>query len=118
MATVTIGSRGLVNADLVLVQNASFSCTFVHEQDDGTPIDHSGWTAWCRVKGGELDLDLSDRVAFGDDGAINLVIPDDLTANVPCGTYNWDLIAEDATGFATRIAWGACRVYDSWARDA
>lgn len=117
MATVTIGSRGLVNADLVLVQDVSFSATFVHETSEGEPIDHDGWQVWCRVQGGALDLDLSDRVTFGEDGAIVLAIPDEQTATIPAGSYCWDMIAEDATGYATRIAWGNVRVYDSYARD-
>ncbi len=118
MPTVTIGSRGLVNADLVLVQEVSFSVTFVHETTDGEPIDHTGWSAWCRIQGGRVDLDISNRVSFGKDGTISLIIPDDTTATIPVGSYNWDLIVEDNTSFATRIAWGTCRVYDSWARDA
>lgn len=117
MAAITIGSRGLLNADIILVQGVSFSCVFVHEDAEGEPIDHAGASAWCRIQGGRVDIDLTDRVSFGTDGEIVLAIPDELTATIPTGTYNWDLIVEDATGYASRIAWGNARVYDSYARD-
>ena len=114
---VTLGSKGLLNADIVIVQSVSFSCTFVHETSDGEPIDHSGWSAWCKIQGGSLDLDLGDRVAFSENGEIVLLIPDDITATMPVGTYSWDLIIKDTLGYSIRIAYGNARVYDSYAKD-
>lgn len=116
MAT-QIGSKGLINADLVLVQEVSFSCSFIHEDSEGNPIDHTGWSKWCRIEG-RSDYDLTGNVAFGEDGAIDLSIPDTLTAEIPTGTYRWDLIVEDELGYSTRIAYGSVSVYDSYARDA
>lgn len=117
MADVTLGTKGLVNADLIFVQNASFSCIFFHQDDQGAPIDHEGWGAWCRLSGGSFELNLNDSISFGDEGAIHFLVTDEQTASIPLGTYDWDLIVEDLTGYATRIAYGRARVYDSWARD-
>lgn len=120
MATVTLGSKGLLNANLELVQGQSFSCSFIHEDEDGNPIDHTGWTTKCSMQrkvGGEY-VNLDDCVWLGDgDGCINVTIPDDLTVDLTPTTYDWDLFAEDATGYATRIAYGVAKVYDSVARD-
>lgn len=117
MADVTLGTKGLVNADLVLVQSASFACTFFHQDEHGDPIDHDGWDAWCKLSGGSYELNLDGSVSFGEDGAIYLLVTDEQTASIPLGTYDWDLIVEDQVGYATRIAYGRARVYDSWARD-
>lgn len=117
MAEVTLGSKGLVNADLILVQSASFSATFTHVDGDGDAIDHTGWSAWSRLRGGSTDLDLSSCVSFGEGGAIDMLVTDELTATIPVGTYEWDLIVEDDLGYATRVAYGKCKVYDSLARD-
>lgn len=118
MATVTLGSKGLINADLVLVQGASFSCAFIHEDENGDPIDHDGWAVWCRMQGRAGTVVLDDDVSFGDDGSINLNISDTETVGMAAGApYKWDLIAEDATGYATRIAYGNATVCDSVARD-
>ena len=116
MAATTLGSQGLLNADLVLVQNVSFSATIVHEHDDGTPVDHTGWIAYCKAQGRQY-VDLSGCVGFGDNGEIHILIPDTLTVTLPLETFNWDLICEDETGFATRIVYGRIKVYDSYARD-
>lgn len=118
MATVTLGSQGLLNADLVLVQNVSFSAVIVHETEDGEPIDHAGWTLYCQAQQGtKRKIDLNACVYFGDEGQIIMLIPDEVTRDMPLGTYNWDLIGEDETGYATRIVYGRATVYDSYARD-
>ena len=116
MATITLGSQGLLNADLVLVQNVSFSATIIHENDEGEPIDHTGWHAYCQAQGRTV-VDLNDCVSFGEDGAIHIYIPDTLTKEMPLSTFNWDIIVEDETGFATRLVYGKINVYDSYARD-
>lgn len=116
MATTTLGSQGLLNADLVLVQNVSFSATIIHEHDDGTPVNHTGWTLYCKAQGKNY-VDLNSCVSFGEDGAIYILIPDTLTKDLPLETYNWDIIAEDENGFAIRLVYGKIKVYDSIARD-
>lgn len=117
MRRVELGTRGLLNADMRLVRSCSFSATLVHEDEKGQPIDHTGWSAWCRIQGDGIDVDLTDRVAFGEGGEIAIYVPDEVTATIPAGAYGWDLIVEDATGYATCIAYGAALVYDSHARD-
>lgn len=116
MAATTLGSQGLLNADLVLVQNVSFSATIVHEHDDGTPVDHTGWTVYSKAQG-KTYVDLTDCVSFGSDGEIYILIPDTLTKELPLESFNWDIIVEDETGFATRLVYGKIKVYDSYARD-
>lgn len=117
MRRVELGSRGLLNADMRLVRGCSLAVTLVHEDEEGRPVDHTGWQAWCRIQGDGIDVDLTDRVAFGEEGEIVLSVTDEITAAIPAGAYGWDLIAEDATGYATCIAYGAALVYESYARD-
>lgn len=116
MATITLGSQGLLNADLVLVQNVSFSATIIHEDDEGHPVDHTGWTAYCQAQG-KTNIDLSDCISFGEEGMIHIYIPDDVTKELPLSNFKWDIIVEDDTGFATRLVYGKINVYDSYARD-
>ena len=116
MATTTLGSQGLLNADLILVQNVSFSATIIHEDDEGHPIDHTGWTVYCQAQG-KTRIDLTDCVSFGDNGSIVIYIPDEVTKLMPLATMNWDIIVEDTTGYATRLVYGKITVYDSFARD-
>lgn len=116
MAETTLGTQGLLNADLVLVQNVSFSATIIHENDDGTPVDHTGWTAYCQAQGRQTFI-LSDSVSFGDSGEIYIYITDEQTNSMPTGTYNWDIICEDQAGYAIRLVYGKATVYDSFARD-
>lgn len=116
--TTTIGSKGLLNADLIIVQNTTFAVTLLHKDEDGNAIDHTGWSLWCAMRptsGNTIDLD--SYVSFGTNGAIEVLIPDDTTATIAAGPYKWDLIAEDSLGYATRIAYGTANVYDSLARD-
>lgn len=120
MASVTLGSKGLVNADLVLVRGASFACTFTHVDAAGDPIPHDGWSAKCRAHKYACershDVDLQGCVSFGDGGDIYLAIPTE-TTEAMLGEYEWDLMVTDDKGFVTRLAYGKANVYDSLAMD-
>ena len=118
MADVTLGSKGLLGADLVLVQSKSHSSVLVHEDESGQAVDHEGWSARCRVKGGDVDVALDGCVSFGEGGEIWLSIPASVTAALPLGSYDWDLMCEDPAGFVERVCWGKARVYDSYSYDA
>ena len=118
MADTTLGSKGLLNADLVLVQSKSHASTLVHEDESGEAIDHTGWTGRCRIQGGSVDLALDGCVTFGEDGAILLTIPSSVTASIPLGSYDWDLMCETPTGWVERVAYGKARVHDSFSYDA
>ena len=114
MATVTLGSKGLLNADLIIVQNASFAATFTHLDENGDPIDHTGWIGKARFLTPEPTI-LDGYVLFGTDGDIVLNLPANL--DVPIGKYDWDLMVRDTSGNVTRIAYGRAQVVDSFAFD-
>lgn len=117
MAQVILGQEGVLNADLIIVQNASYAATFIHEDPTGDPIDHTGWTGRARIQGNGVNLVLDSYVSFGEDGAIQLAIPASETAGLKIGRYGWDLMCEDAYGFITRLIYGKAKVYDSYAYD-
>ncbi len=115
MAAVTLGSKGLLNADLILVQNASFAATFTHLDEDGEPIDHTGWTAKARVMTKQEPTVMDNYVSFGTGGDIILAIP--ANHNIPLGKYEWDMMVGDTSGNVIRIAYGKATIVDSFSYD-
>ena len=113
---VTLGSEGLLNANLIIVQNASFEVTFTHLGPDDEPIDHTGWDKRARIKKKNVNVVLDRYVTFGDGGDIVLSIPASVTGGLALGSYRWDLMIEDS-GDIYRIAYGDAKVVDSYAYD-
>jgi len=116
---ITIGSEGLQDAKLILVQNETRAFTIVHKDDQGHVIDHSASTARMAVaspKTGEL-YDFSDFCTCAE-SAIYVAITPAASAAVPIGKkYSWDVMVEDENGNITRLLYGPAEVYDSYAFD-
>ena len=111
MASVTIGQKGCLNADLVLAQSQSFGVTVTHENKDGTAIDHTGESGYCRLqRKGKDDVVLDEYVTVGE--TVEIAIPGSVTAQIETGSWNWDLFVGD-----TRLLYGKCEVFDTYARD-
>ena len=113
---VTLGSEGLLNANLILVQNASFIATFTHLGPNDEPVDHTGWQKRARITKRGVNVVLDRYVSFGENGDIVLDIPASVTGGLELGSYRWDLMIEGSNN-VYRIAYGDAKVVDSYAYD-
>lgn len=116
----TIGSKGLATANLVIPQSTSLSFVVEHLDSEGGVIDHDGWTVHVRLQGKD-DISenylLDDYVSEDSEGNILVTIPPEISATIPIGTYNWDMIADDPSGQSTRLVYGSAKVIDTYAKD-
>ena len=116
---ITIGSEGLQDAKLILVQNETRAFTIVHKDGQGHVIDHSGSTAKMAVE----NTKTGDRYDFSDfctcaESAIYVAITPAASAAVPIGKkYAWDVMVQDSNGNIARLLYGPAEVYDSYAFD-
>ena len=46
---VTLGSNGVLEANLIIPQSTTFACAIEHTDTEGTPIDHTGYTPYMRI---------------------------------------------------------------------
>lgn len=115
MKPVTLGQKGCLNADLIIAQSQGVTVTIFHEAEDGTIIDHSEDTGYCRLQcHGLTDVVLDEYVDCDNtDKSIVLSIPANVTAGIAAGEWNWDLFVDDV-----RLVYGKCNVYDTYAKDS
>jgi len=102
--------------DIIVEQYADFQLPIIWQNADGTPINITGYDADMMVRDATeaLIYELSKtngRITLGGtNGVITLNIPNAQTATMPVGTFYYDLVLTDTTGFKTRLLEGAFAV--------
>lgn len=116
MAT-KIGANGLLEADLIIPQGTTFACVIEHTDADGTPIDHSGCTAYMRIiDKNKVAHDLGNHVSF-DGGDVLIDIPPDVTSSIALGGGKHDLMIKGQFGDVVRLIYGSVSIVDTYAMD-
>lgn len=111
MAQTILGSKGCLNADLVIAQSQSFVVTIEHYSENGVAINHTGDTGYCRFRReGSNDFVLDSYITCGSN--VVLSIPSSVTATIGVGEWDYDLFADDV-----RLLYGKANIYDTISRD-
>lgn len=115
---VTIGSKQLLEANLVIVSGITFKASFVYKDQDGTPIDLSGWKAYLDFfKTGKKILDCDGCVELSSEGRVDLNIPPSITSQLEESKYEYDIILEDPEGDNVRLVAGKAAVYVKYSEE-
>ena len=114
---IEIGSKGLVEVDLILPQSTSLSFTVVHKDDQGNIIDHSESVANMafQTRDKQTTWDLDSCCTCSEEG-VSVTVPSDISASLPTGKLVWDLIV-DMGEEQTRLCYGTVVVVDTYAMD-
>lgn len=114
---IEIGSKGLKEVNLTIPQDTSLSFLIVHKDDGGHVIDHSGDTANMAFQSSdkELFVDLDACVDMGDEN-IAVSIPASVSADLPLGKLNWDIIVTTGSE-QLRLCYGKASIVDTYALD-
>ena len=111
---VTLGSRAVLGADLVIVAGASNLrvVRYMHRTGEGRePVDLTGWTALCQIRrDGRLLLDLSDWVRVDSTGLVTLDPPPDRTRGLEDWSGSWDLVLTSPQGRVVRLCAGSVSI--------
>lgn len=116
---IEIGSKGLVEANLIIPQGASLPFTIVHKDEAGHAVDHTGATVHMafQTKDGKTSYDMSPYCT-GVSTGISVLLPANVTKELPKGKFLWDMFSELPNGGDTfRIAYGTVTVEDTYALD-
>lgn len=116
MAT-KIGANGLLEADLIIPQGTTFACVIEHTDADGTPIDHSGCTAYMRIIDKNKAVHDFGRYVTFDGGNVVVEIPPASTSAIALGGGRHDLMIEGPSGDVVRLIYGSVSVVDTYAMD-
>ena len=114
-----IGSEGLAQVDLTIPQGTTLSFTVTHTDEQGQAVDHSGSTAHMAIKdkrSDEIVAKLDDCCTCTSEG-IYVLIPATSTAEMPIGTYPWDLMVETSALKVIRMCQGTATIIDTYAMD-
>lgn len=114
MASMVIGSRGLLNADIETAQGCTLEFTVIHKDKDGNPINHSDSKIYLAFQGAK-NYDLS-KYCSGDDEAIYVDIPASITEKLPLTAMIYDLIVETEQ-YTQCLIYGNVRMFDTVAMD-
>lgn len=112
--TVTLGSRAVLDADLVVVAGASNlrQVRYVHRTVEGRkPVDLTEWTAICQLRrDGRLLLDMSDWVGMDATGLVTLDSPPEETRGLDGWLGSWDLVLTSPQGRVMRLCAGSVSI--------
>lgn len=115
---VTIGSKQLLEANLVIVSGITFKASFIYKDENGNPIDLSGWKAYLDFfKMDAKILDCDGCIGLSSDGLVDLSIPQEITAQLEKGKYDYDIILEDPEGGNVRLVAGKATVYVKYSEE-
>lgn len=115
---VTIGSKQLLEANLVIVSGITFRCSFVYKNQNGTPIDMSGWKAYLDFfKMGKKILNCDGCVGLSSEGRVDLNIPPSVTSQLEESKYDYDIVLEDQNGDTVRLVAGKATVYVKYSEE-
>ena len=114
---VTLGSNGLLEANLIIPQSTTFACAIEHTDKDGNPIDHTGYSAYMRIIDKAKTVhDIGNAITFeGSDVLIE--IPSETTEQFAIGNGKYDVMIEDPSGRVVRLLYGGVTVVDTYALD-
>lgn len=111
MAQTILGSKGCLNADLIIAQSQGFSITIEHFNENGLPIDHTGDVGYCRLRrDGSDDVVLDSYITCG--VKVVFEVPGNVTKTIAAGEWDWDMFVNDV-----RLLYGKANVYDTISRD-
>lgn len=114
MSNIVIGSRGLCNADIILVQHCSLSFDVIHKDADGNIIDHSNSNFAFAFQGAKTH-DMSEYVN-GDSTGIHVSIPAKASEKLPIGSMFYDLIVTTDV-YTQCLLYGNVQIGDSVSLD-
>lgn len=81
---------------------ATLSLSFTCKDEDGDPVDLTGFTARAEVRptisSETLTLDLAPTIPTPANGVISVSIADTVTAGIEPGAYVWGLVLETPSG--------------------
>jgi len=114
--TTDYESSDLGHYDIEIVTHASFVLEITWNDENGAPIDLTGYTARMQARDDEdadtpwFDVDESDYIALGGTaGTISVVIPKSITEDITSEEGVWDLMLTSPAGVTTRVLHGcAC----------
>ena len=113
-----IGSKGLVEANIILPQSTSLTFDVVHKSDEGDVIDHSESTAHMAFQSKDRKTTwVMDSCCTCTAERIRVTIPASMTESLPIGKLVWDLIVTTALGEQVRLCYGQVQVVDTYALD-
>jgi len=102
--------------NLKIYRGTSFAETFVWTEN-GLPVDLTTWQAKIQIKpdSGTPAYTLSSadgQIILGADGSIAVTLDPAFTATMAVGSYDWDILLMDATGFIQPpLLYGIVTVY-------
>lgn len=114
---VTLGSNGVLEANLIIPQSTTFACAIEHTDTEGTPIDHTGYIPHMRIIDKQKTThDIGDCVSF-DGSDVLIEIPSDITGSLALGSGKYDLMLEDSSGHVVRLLYGSVNIVDTYSLD-
>lgn len=106
-----IGSKGFLEARIIIPKGTSLSFEIIHKDEDGNVIDHTGDEARMVFKHGAEAVDMSPCCTCGAE-SISVNIPAETSASFESDSYYWDMvIVAEST---TRIAYGTVVVPETY----
>lgn len=105
--------------DLFLYQGADFVAVVTVENEDGTPVDITGWTARAQIRRDVADLDATvaaELTATVESPNVKLSLLKDVTREL-CGRYVWDLDLDSPDGACWPVMSGKVLVTQEVTRD-
>lgn len=114
---VTLGSNGVLEANLIIPQSTTFACAIEHTDAEGTPIDHTGYIPHMRIIDKQkMQHDVGQYVTF-DDSDVLIELPSAITESLALGSGKYDLMLEDPSGHVVRLLYGAVSIIDTYSLD-
>lgn len=109
---MNIGSKGLIELNLIIPQGTSFDFILEHLDEKGRPVNHtSSRIEMCLIDKSSNDkkIDLSEY-AKGIGMGIKVEIPYQATAKIPIGIYNWNMLVYSGSENCSSFAYGKTRI--------
>lgn len=114
---VTLGSNGVLEANLIIPQSTTFACAIEHTDTEGTPIDHTGYIPHMRVIDKQKkEHDVGQYVTF-DGSDVLIELPSAVTESLALGSGKYDLMLEDSSGRVVRLLYGTVSIIDTYSLD-
>lgn len=114
---VTLGSNGVLEANLIIPQSTTFACAIEHTDTEDNPIDHTGYIPHMRIiDKAKVTHDIGDCVTF-EDSDVLIEIPPSVTVAFSLGSGKYDLMLEDPSGHVVRLLYGGVTIVDTYSLD-
>lgn len=104
----------MMQTNFVIPQNADWNETIYFFDDDGTPINITGYTFASQFKISYQTSNISGNLIFttidAANGVLSVGYPASLSANNNAQKYVFDILMHDTFGVATRIVQGLLHI--------